>query len=248
MTRVSIYALVVTLVLQAVALTTFAEEPIPITSVPLDLYQLKSWGTKHYFLSQYRKKFRSLPSGLAVIELELHPVGKLPLETHVDADRVTMRQYWRDPEAKLSRMWIEYQCAFDNILTMEKITTRYQDKIATADTTEGKYDIEVFGHRRIGKWPENTMTDAAMLRIVTLLPRIEGTAFTVPNWSRTPQLGVESTNGGPIRCVGKQTLKVRGKEFTCTKFECKRMHAWVTDDDVLVRAESPGWWILELDE
>ncbi len=220
---------------------------IPLSEVPIDFYSLKKWGVKHYNLFHFRKKeFKD--ARVAITERMLYPVARTPLETRIDGDKIVMRDYWRDQESKVSRTLVECHCNLDNHLSLQKMVVRFKDEVMNCDVSDGRYELTFLKRTRAGDWPKDTVVDAALLRLVTLLPRIEGAEYTFGHWSPTPQLNVRPLNRDPIRCVGAETISIGGREMKCTKFIAGNIHTWVRADNVLARIEIPGYKILEIDE
>jgi hypothetical protein len=222
--------------------------PQPLAQVPLDIYRLRDWGNPSYDIYlAYTDKHRI--EDVAITEREMKFVATQKYFTQVKDDEILMRQYWIEPSLKRGGAVITYHCRKDALLSLARMEVQRDAKTYAVDVTDGEFDLEFMGKTRSGKFPANTVTDAALMRLVTLLPREPGKSYAFGHRTATPEINVLSGENAIIHCHGPETYEQGDVAHACTKFSCGEILLWVRDrDSRLMRYEVPGWKILLLRE
>lgn len=216
--------------------------------VPLDNYKLEKWGTRSYMMYGFPTRKRGYQD-VVVNTRERVEIGKIMFQTIVKPEQVIFNDTWADPAQEEGWAQVTIECKRDNLLTMQHLTYQQGTKVSYCDVTNGKYELDQFRRRRAGDWPEGTLTEASLLRILTMLPRAEGISYSIDHYSLTPDLLPFSTKGDAIVCHGTETLKIDRVNMECTKYTFRDMQAWVRNvDDTLVRFYVPGKRELVLSE
>ena len=223
-------------------------ETYPLKSVPLDNYKLEEWGARRYTMYGFPRKLRQ-DSDVIIAERQRKRIGRVKLETLVSEDEVVFEDSWGDPVQEMGWADLRYVCKRDNLLTMKTMTYRQGGRESLCDVTDGNYELQQFRKHRSGVWPEGTVTEASLIRIVTMLPRVKGIGYSIDSYSPSPEFSPYSTKGDAIICHGPETLKINRMTMECTKYTFRDMQAWVRhSDNALVRFLVPGWRELEISE
>jgi hypothetical protein len=220
----------------------------PLASVSVDVYQLKHWGERKFdiYLAKIRK---TRVEDTAITERELEYMGTHNYSTQVNDDGVVLRQYWVEPSLKRGGAIVTYHCRKDALLTLARMEVFRDTKTTLVDVTDNAFELDFMGKTRSGVFPADTVTDASLLRLVTLLPRTPGKSYTVGHRTNTPEINILGGEQNTVHCLGTETVVIREREMECTKFQCGTALYWVRNSDsMLVRHEVPGWKIMELNE
>jgi hypothetical protein len=155
-------------VLLAAGLAAHAQDAKPLGSLDLDLSRLKTWGTKSYTYEATRPG-----------STEKAGEGRIVLKTEIGPDSVTLNDtfalIYRGKETSLQ---LTHQCRKDNFLSPRRIESKGEGDgevgtfVATIDG--GKLKAQVRGRDKEIELPEGTVSSSAFFRLVTLLPRQEG--------------------------------------------------------------------------
>jgi hypothetical protein len=224
------------------------EPPIPLQNVVVDVYHLRDWGTRRFdtYMATVEKQ---RIDGVAITSREMRYVATQKFVTEVTNAGVMMRQYWQEPTLKHGGALVTYHCRKDSLLSLTRMIVQRDAKTFQVDVTDGEFELDFLAKTRSGKYPTDTVTDAALMRIVTLLPRTPGKVYSIGHRTMTPEINILSGEQSEIRCVGPEIVHIREREMACTKFVSATTQLWVRDSDaMLVRLEIPGWKILELNE
>ncbi len=195
----------------------------PLRKVDFDLDKLKSWGTRTF-------TYTIEDDG------QMHELGTVTLETKVAEKRVTHHDVWKLRwKEKDIALDVEMDCAADIFMRPATIvakghgsgdsgtfTAKIGDEagdVTFTDDTKKRFDL-----------PPNTLTDMALFRVFTLLPRVEGAEFLVARLLEASELRMKGP--GFIKAVGTDKINVGGKPKTMFKFTYSRgdrviIEAWV---------------------
>lgn len=209
----------------------FAAEPVRLDKVPLDRTPLKTWGERTY-------RYQIDRNG------EVQTLGTVQLTTHLNGDRVTFQDRWqlkvRGQDIRLDMTvetddspWMRpTRVVADGEGDDEvgRFTAQFKADhalLARADKPERKVDV-----------PADTLTDAAMMRLFTMMPRKAGTAVRVGHVLELSEMNLKGE--AIIAYTGKQNITIAGKDealhrFTYTRGERTVLEAWVSDKGALRR-------------
>ena len=178
-----------------------ADEPIPLRDAKLDIAQLKNWGTRNFLFYANRGGVNE-------------PLGSINMRTNFKDDKVELHDIWKLKwRGKSVTLDLKIQCAADNLLRPTKI-----ESVGSGDDEVGTFDIDVGeqrgvvhmedGRTREIKFPADTLTDAALFRIFTLLPRQQGKQFQIASFMEVSELNLK----GPaiLRCDGLERITLHG--------------------------------------
>jgi hypothetical protein len=204
-----------------------AQESIPLGTLKLDLNRLKTWGTREY---AYEATHPGSP--------EKAGEGRIVLRTEVGPDSVTLVDtaalIYRGKELSLR---LTHQCGKDNSLSPQRIESKGEgdDEVGTfvAKFDDGKAIVRMGDRNKEIELPDGTVSNWALFRIVTLLPRDEGTRISFDNWLESEELHLKKDF--MIECIGREAI---GEKAVCTKYRLTGggnhpAYYWVDDDDVL---------------
>lgn len=206
-----------------------ADKAIPLHEAELDLGRLKGWGTRVFV---YRLK----RGGESAV------LGTITMRTEVVEDHVTLidnwRMRWRGRDMKLD---LKMDCRRDNLLRPNTIRSAGEgdEEIGTFTVEVGEDKATVTregGGSEDIEFPADALTDIGLFRIVTLLPRTRGTAYTVEHFMEVSELHLK----GPavLAYHGPDEIILHGKPVTLDKFIYVRdgrtvAEAWVDSDHIL---------------
>lgn len=218
-----------------------------LDTVMQDPATLQRWNTRHYrFFTEVPRKMSK--EGVIYIESKRKLVGTIALETELQADRIALRDAWWELNGEHTPLDVEIRYAPDNLLSPQRIIVDPQHKPTAAELRRGNYDLKVNGYRITGDWPVGTVSKPALLRLVGMLPREPGAAFSFPYFTEVPNLEIVK-NEDPIVCVGPEMVQLQYKTVPCTKFQWQDVAMWVRNSDgILAKLERPGYVMLELSE
>ena len=218
------------------------KKPVPITKAALDIERLKNWGTKKYLYQVERGGERTT-------------LGIVTMSTEVGENRVKLKDNWElNWRGKKIKLILKMDCRRDGLLrpTMIQSNGEGDDEVGTFSAEVGPDKATVTaenGKTRKIEFPADTLTDVAMFRIFTLLPRSEGTVFAVGHVLEVSELNLK----GPatIGYRGLDTITVDGKPLELHKFVYIREgrtveEAWVDSDHILRQVRIDGRKILTI--
>jgi len=218
-----------------------------LDSITQDPALLGRWHTRHYrlFLDTPMKWAKK---GVIYIETKRKLAATIPLSTELQADRTTLRDAWWELNGEHKPLSVELRYAPDNLLSPQRIVVDPLHKPTASELRRGNFDLKVDGYRITGEWPVGTLSKPALLRIVGMLPREPGAAFSFPYFTEVPNLEIMK-NDHPIVCVGPELIRLQYKTVLCTKFQWNDVSLWVRNTDgILAKLERPGYVALELSE
>ena len=216
-----------------------------LRNVPLDVDRLKEHPALIYKLYAYRA--RSIQQGI-VRTFEFGPVrvGAVVLYTQVYETGVTMEDTnWSwNGEYRSGRMGHVYR---RDLLELYRFVRANCSSNCECRFDDGRFTCRGTNGDCAGDWPEHVLTPAALLRIVMLLPREAGRAYTVPYWSEDPCCGMVEEAPHSIICHGPEDMLLCGVETEVTRYSFGDTQLWVRNEDSkLVRVVRDGWFKLEL--
>jgi hypothetical protein len=203
-------------------------------SLKLDLDALKKWGTRKYSIADKPVKDSSKPS------------ATWTLTTKFEKDHVVLDDSLRiSAEGQVHSIHWKSTCDKNNLLSLktldceEKTNGKLRRRIQAA-VTDGNakvtYEQGRDKHEETVEWPTGSVTELAMLRLVTLLPQEAGKSYRLENFSRSRKLRVRGEQ--VIECLGPDAKT----EKRWIKFEMKNASGqspawsyWVSKDGVLQR-------------
>jgi len=237
-----IRAAIVTVVVVCLAFTVAAgeetaeKEEIKLEDLKLPLSSLNAWKTRAYTYQIDRRG-------------ELSTVGKIIMRTEVDGEKTVLHDTWAlEWRGRKMSLDLQMECKATSLLrpTLIKSVGQGDDELVTFSAEVGEGDALVKyedGKQREIDFPADTVTDIAMFRIFSLLPREEGTRIKLGHVLEVSELNLK----GPaqILYVGKERIPLHDDEVELHKFVCKRdgriiEEAWVDDKGTLRRLRIDG--------
>jgi hypothetical protein len=217
-------------VLIFLALPADAQEARPLGSLDLDLNRLKTWGTKTYTYEASR------PGSTGKTNM-----GRVVLKTEVADDAILLTDHM-EIEFRGEKLTLDlaHRCRKDNFLSPVRIESKGEgdDEFGTfvATIDEEGATIRSDGRERKMELPENVVTFSAFFRLVTLLPRQEGTRISFPYWLESGELNLKKDF--MVKCMGPDIVQWGPEGVTCTKFRLtgngiQPAFYWVDDNGVL---------------
>ena len=225
---------VIVAVLLCCTLSSFARgDEMDLGTLKLDLSPLKSWGTKKYSYTAQSPGSR-----------EQIGLGTMTYETTVKKDTVilhdSMDLTWRGQKLKLT---ITHTCNRNSFLSPNRIESSGEgdDELKTfvAITKNGKAAVKLGDRQTEMDLPDDTVTTAAMMRIVTLVPRKQGTQIRFKNWLESSELNLKKDF--TLESLGAEAIERGDGKVSCTKFQLTGggnhpAFYWVDSDGILQRA------------
>jgi hypothetical protein len=132
------------------------------------------------------------------------------------------------------------QCHKDNFLSPKRIESKGEgdDEVSTfvATIDGGKLKAQVRGRDKEFDLPDGTVTSSAFFRLVTLLPRQEGSRVSYPYSLESDELHLKKDF--LVECMGPDIVQSGAEGVTCMKFRLtgNGIHPafyWVDDGSVL---------------
>lgn len=217
-------------VLLTTGLPAQSQDPKPLGSLDLDLGRLQTWGTKSYTYEATRPGSNERVRG-----------GRLVLKTEVGPDSIilddTFALTYRGKELSLH---LKHQCRKDSFLSPVRIESKGKGdnefKTYVATIEGGKATIRFENGVREMELPEGTVSSWAFFRLVTLLPRQEGSRVSYPYALESEEFHLKENY--LVECLGRDTVPAGKERITCTKFQLGHggihpAYYWVDDDGVL---------------
>lgn len=213
---------------------------VPLQKADLDLSRLKAWGTRSFTYGAERNGERTA-------------LGTVTMAVEVHDQQVKLTDAWDLAwQGKKVRLNLETTCRRNSLLRPTAIRS-----VGEGDDEVGTFTVEVGdaaatvardgGRTRKIDFPADTLTDVAMFRIFTLLPRTEGAAFSVGHVMEVSELNLK----GPavIAYRGQEQIALHGSPINLHKFVYLRdgrtvAEAWVDGDHVLRQVRMDGRKVL----
>jgi len=197
-----------------------------------DLSLLKSWKTRSYTYN-----------GISPGNNEVSNFGTITLKTIVKNDAILL-----DDQMKLTyrgkqlSLHLKHTCRRDRFLSPLRIESEGSgdDEVGTFVVTVDGTTASVKGKRKDRKFnlPRDTVTSWAFMRLVTLLPRDEGSVARFSHWMESEEL--HQKKDFKVESLGSDAIMRGERQIPCTKFRLTSdvtMPAlyWVDDSGVLQR-------------
>jgi hypothetical protein len=219
-------------ILLATGPSTHAQEAKPLGTLALDLGRLKDWGTKTY-------TYEASQPGSS----EKTIMGRVVLKTEMADNAILLTDHFEiEFRAKKLTLDLAHQCKKDNFLSPVRIDSKGEgdDEFGTfvATIDEEGATIRSDGRERKMELPKNVVTWSAFFRLVTLLPRQEGSRISYPYSLESEELNLKKDF--MVECLGADIVQSGKEGVTCTKFRLtgggnNPAYYWVDDDGVLRR-------------
>lgn len=186
------------------------DEPKPLGSAAIDLDALSDWGTRTY------KYMLIEPDGA------VERVGEVTMTTNVGSMTVTFRDAWSIESGGRTLGWrMKADCDKVGMMRPMRIVTSGSEADELA-----LYRLQTIGNRavitpidgaqRTIDLPRDTATDAALYRIVGLLPRKADRQWRVGHLWELSELNLK--RGGVITCTGRDTISLAGEDVTLWRY------------------------------
>jgi len=214
--------------------------PVPLQNIEPDLSRLKAWGTREFVYHVERGGERTA-------------LGTVTMATELKDREVKLSDTWKLTwRGKKISLKLDMTCRRDGLLRPVKIRSAGEgdDEVATFSAEVGHTEATVTsegGRTRKIELPADTLTDVAMFRIFTLLPRTAGAAFSVGHVMEISELNLKGA--AAIAYRGPDEISLHGKPIELHKFEYTRggrtvSEAWVDGDHVLRQIRIDGRKVL----
>ena len=212
----------------------------------LELDSLKTWGTRHY-------SFSAREPGRKSASLS----GSMTLATEVTPHALILRDNFQITYKgeKLSLKMV-YTCKKDNFLSPKRIESKGEgsDEFGTFEATITSGTATIISEhmrKKSRKIPHGTITTAAMLRLVTLVPRTPGLAFSYQYSLEAEELNLKEKYR--LLVLQPETITSGNQQVKCSKFKLTGggihpVYYWVTEDSVLQRVLIDDRKVMELTE
>lgn len=182
---------------------------VAINAVALDLA-----GTERYGIRMHA----SSGNGTGEITFKSH----LTVRTRRAGGQIKLEDTW---EIMGRRFDLAQHCWADANLTLQRCDFAAQRRDARQTAVmqvEGEQAIVTIGERRLEmRYPSGTVTQAALIRLIPLLPRTAGVAYTFPAYLEALDMRVKTPAEGEdyrIVCQGEEAIELEGVQTTCTRF------------------------------
>jgi len=213
-----------------------------LADLDLPLDQLASWGTR-----EFRYELRQAG--------EVRALGRVTLATSIERGEITLRD-------RVDITWDEaphWQEVVSHGALRRELRPSSLRVRGTAegggDAPEVLADLDATSLRvtlgeatRTEPLPPGTVGDAALWRLVTLLPRRPGFAVRLEHVLQTARL--QRLPGATLFCTGSESVELEAGPVTAHRFDATRdgavfLSAWVDDAGRLVQACLDGrrWWV-----
>ncbi|MFC1461390.1 hypothetical protein ACFLQR_02590 [Verrucomicrobiota bacterium] len=203
------------------------------SSLKLTLTSLKNWGTKHYSYSAAE------PGGKVT-----NIIGTITVSTELTEDAIVLRDSFQ-MTYRGERLSLEmvHTCRKDNFLSPTRIDSKGEgsDEVATfvATITKGKATVRSQDGRKTTRdIPDGAITMAAMMRLVTLVPRTPGNTYSYKYSLESEELNLKENYR--LIVLHPETITSGNQQVKCSKFQLTGggihpAYYWVTEDGVLQR-------------
>lgn len=213
-------------------------------SLEITLSALNTWGTRQYTYSARE------PGGKAT-----RIIGTTTMSTEVTEDAVILRDSFQITYKgeKLSLEMV-HTCRKDNFLSPTRIESKGEgsDEVASfvATVADGKATVRFQdGRDATREIPDGTITMAAMMRLVTLVPRTPGKSYCYEYSLESEELNLKEKYR--LIVLPPETITIGERQVECSKFELtgggiSPVYYWVTTDGVLQRLVMDDRKVVEL--
>lgn len=138
------------------------------------------------------------------------------------------------------------ECESDPLLSLRKVLLKVKipgqpDKTGGCVVKDGKLHVtDPDGKTLVADYPPGTVSQTAIFRIVTRLPREKGRAYTFSHYldPGNPEVETAPTDKPfALECKGEETVDINGREVACTAYELtgtrRGMKFFVSPDQTL---------------
>jgi hypothetical protein len=214
------------------------------SSLELTLAPLKTWGTRHY-------TYAAREPGAT----EARIVGTVSSAVEMTDEAVILRDSfqmtYRGEKLSLEML---HTCRKDNFLSPTRIESngKGSDAAATfvATVVDGQATVRTKGGRETTREiPDGTITMAAMMRLVTLVPRQPGRSYSYEYSLESEELHLKKEYR--LSVLQPETITISERQVVCSKFKLTGggihpVYYWVTNHGVLQRLVMDDRKVLEL--
>ncbi len=215
-------------------------EGTALQEADLDIDRLRRWGSREFLYQVERGGEQTV-------------LGTVTMRTDMRDDRVEIDDRWevdwRDRKIKVE---LKLDCRRDNLLRPTSIQSKGEgdDEVGTFTVEVGKDKATVRadeGGTRTIDFPADTLTDVAMFRVFTLLPRAAGATVSVGHVMEVSELNLKGA--ATIAYQGLDEINLHGKPTKLHKFAYARdgrtvAEAWVDSDHILRQLRIDGRKVL----
>jgi len=175
-------------------------------------------------------------------------LGTLECSTRADGDRLILSDTWTiESRGKTRKLEVTQTCAKDNLLTPQRLAVNgdgdegpfsIDARVHTIEAAGVRTGIVQFESKDVLGLPPETLTSAALLRLLPLLPREKGSLVSFGFWLEAEEINLKS--GHVLECLGPDVLVIGGRRVACTKFEhrgggIQADEVWVDEAGVVQR-------------
>jgi len=187
-----------------------------LSSLKLDLAKIEVQGARMYEL--VRLGIKGEPD---------ERQGTLECSTRADGDRLVLLDTWTiESRGKTRMLELTQTCAKDNSLTPQRLAVKgdgdegpfsIDAKVHAVDAAGVRTGIMRFESKDVLGLPSETLTSAALLRLVPLLPREKGSVVSFGFWLEAEEFNLKREHF--LECLGPDALRIGERSVACTKFE-----------------------------
>lgn len=213
-------------------------------SLNINLPALNAWGTKTYTYSAREPG-----------EKETNVLGTVSLSTTLRDDAVILEDNFQITyEGEKLSLQMIHTCKKDNFLTPTRIESKGEgsDEFSTfvATVANGKATVRAQdGHQSVRDFPKGTITTAAMMRLVTLVPRMPGKTYSYEYSLESGEMNLKEKCR--LEVLPPETITSGDRQVQCAKFKLtgggiNPVYYWVTEEGLLQRLMMDDQKIIEL--
>jgi len=215
-------------------------------TLTIDVSRLKVWGTQSFRYSTGRRG-----------KNETKAVGAITLTTEMTEEAIILKDnLLLEFKGEAISLKTTHTCLKDSYLTPIRIessgegTEEFKSFVATIEGGEAAVSF-ANGKDGIRSIQEGTITTAAMMRLVTLVPHTPGKAYSFSHSLESEELNLKSECR--LIVLQPEAITVGERKVKCTKLKLegkalRPVFYWVSKDNVLQRVLIDGRKVLELQE
>lgn len=241
--------------------------PTPLQKVAFKVDSLKKWGTRKfdYYIDRGIERAvkkrdvkrdvkrdgkksggkRDVKSDGKKRDVKRVHVGTVTMSTKVGKDTIVLHDVWKlTYRGKKVSLDLTIECEANSLLRTKKVTS-----VGKGDDEFGTFTLVIKKNKGIATtengrtkqidYPSGTLTDMALFRVFTMLPRRKGASFAIGPFMEVSELNLK----GPatIRCAGLDEITLHGRPIKLHKFVYERderviAEAWVDNEGGLRQA------------
>lgn len=214
------------------------------SSLKLTLRDLKTWGARHYTYSARE------PGGK-----EVSLSGKVTLTTELKEDAVVLRDSFQVTyKGEKISLDMVHTCRKDAFLSPTRIESEGKgdgEAVTFAATVaDGRAEVRrADGRVTTREVPHGTITMAAMMRLVTLVPRTPGKSYSYDYSLESDEMNLKK--GYRLSVLEPEEITIGDRKVKCSKLELtgggiRPAYYWVSEDGVLQRILLDDRKVIEL--